>query len=87
MVDIQSLININFKILAKEYSKFFQLIESGDFNATKLWLAYKFKVTKQNDVTYHFFGFEGPLLGFLEAATGSDKYQSLIPVLELFCNI
>ena len=60
MVDIQSLINRNFEILAEECSEFFQLIESGDFNATKLWLAYKLKVTKQNDDTYDFSVLKGP---------------------------
>ena len=43
MVDIQSLINIDFKIFTEEYSEIFKLIEYGDFNATKLWLAYKSK--------------------------------------------
>ena len=74
MVDIQNLIQRNLKILTKEDSEFFQLIESVDFNATKLWLAHKLKIAKLND-SFDFFGSEGPLLQFLEATTGSDKYK------------
>ena len=68
MVDIQNLIQRNLKILTKEYSEFFQLIESVYFNATKL------KIAKLND-SFDFFCSEGPLLHFLEATTGSDKYK------------